>query len=86
MKCVECGGRLKEGHGSVTVLVHGEEIVVDGIDHLVCTLCGEEAFRIDSAGEMRRKANEQYKRTHGLLTGSEIGVIREGLGVNQKEQ
>ncbi len=65
--------------------VHGETVFVDGIKRHRCQGCGEEILRIDAIEELRKKANEYYKKAHELLTGDEIRAIRYKLGVSQSE-
>jgi HTH-type transcriptional regulator/antitoxin MqsA len=84
MRCSECGGSFVKSNAPVTFEVHGEPVIVDGIEHYVCEGCGNEVYRADMASRLQELANEAYCKDNGFLTGEDIKGIRGRLGVSQE--
>lgn len=82
-KCVECGAVLEWTVGPVEWEVKGEQIVVDDVEHGICTECGEVYFADGVASCVHRRAVDAYKEAHGLLSGEEIRALRQRLGLSQ---
>ncbi|WP_080797306.1 type II toxin-antitoxin system MqsA family antitoxin [Arabiibacter massiliensis] len=82
-KCPICGGKISQIHGPIEWDVKGEPIVVDDVTYDMCCECGESYFAGGLAGEIHRRAVDQYKRDNGLLSGDEVRELRQGLGLSQ---
>ena len=85
MKCAECGSEMVVSLGPVSCEAHGDTVTVVGIEHYLCQSCDEVLLHIDAAGQLQVRANEEYKKSKNLLTGSQIKAIRSKLGVGQSE-
>lgn len=81
--CVMCGGDVRWITGVVEWDVKGERMLVDGIEHGLCAVCGEVYFKGGSSSEVQRRAVDLYKQAHGLLSGAEIRALRMRLGLSQ---
>ena len=84
-RCVVCGASVNWICGPVEWSVKDERIVVDAVEHGICTQCGETYFDCDMADDIHRRAVDAYKSEHGLLSGSEIKTLRQGLGLSQAQ-
>ena len=81
--CPLCGGEVERLVGPVEWYVRGELVVVDGVEHGMCAVCGESFFDPEVADRLHRSAVVKLKRARGLLPGSEIKALRESLGLSQ---
>jgi len=85
MICVECGNMMIESDDAIEYRVRGEVFNIPGIMHGICNNCGEVEIDLESAEILSEKANELYRKRHGLLAPGEIRQIREKLGVTQQQ-
>ncbi|WP_139653319.1 type II TA system antitoxin MqsA family protein [Raoultibacter phocaeensis] len=81
--CPICGGSVTAMHGTVEWDVKGECVAVSGVEHAMCSQCGEVYFEGDVSSYVHRRAVDEYKQRHGLLSGTEIRALREKLGLSQ---
>lgn len=82
-RCVECGARVNWITGPVEWDVKGERIAVDKVEHGICSVCGETYFSEGISSDVQRRAVDAYKSAHGLLSGAEIRLLRQRLGLSQ---
>ena len=83
--CPDCGTRMKERSGKLTLPVNGEVVSVSDVPHLRCPKCHETVLRMDDARKLQHGALENYRKKYGLLTGVEIRTVRERFGLTQAE-
>jgi len=85
MDCLKCSvGKLEEREVKLDAEYRGEAFVVT-MPGLQCPTCGYATIRgADMADYMRRAANE-YRKAHGLLTSDQIRERRKSLGMSQIE-
>lgn len=83
--CIECGEPLTTTNDPVEYLVRGERVAVEGLVYEKCSGCAEEYYPAGVANEIQRRANDEYRRRHNLLTGEEIKEIRVGLSLSQSD-
>lgn len=81
--CVECGGAIRWTTGPVEWDVRGERMMVDDVEHGLCSVCGEVYFEDGVSSVVQRRAVDLYKQVHGLLSGAEIRSLRKNLGLSQ---
>lgn len=81
--CPLCGGKVVRLAGPVEWDVRGELVVIDGVEHGMCEVCGESFFDPDTADRLHRSAVAKLKRAKGLLPGGEVKALRESLGLSQ---
>ncbi|MDR3307841.1 MAG: type II toxin-antitoxin system MqsA family antitoxin [Coriobacteriales bacterium] len=84
MKCASCGGTFVPSNEPIEFEVRGEVFLIDGVEHLECSTCSEVILDASVGSILQAKANHEYRKTHGYLTGSEIRTIRKGLGLTQE--
>lgn len=84
MWCANCGGDLERREDVVEALFKGERISV-ACERNVCAHCGESVFSADEADAYYEALDAEYRRRHGLLSPSQIRLIRETLDLSQKE-
>ncbi len=85
MICIECGGNMSKSKKEIEYKFRGEIILVNGISHYKCDLCGEEELDLESAEALQEAAHSEYRKRHGLLEPEEIREIRERYLVSQQE-
>lgn len=85
MGCTVCGGQLDLSSGAIVANFKDEEIEVSGIEHYVCSGCGEVEFDLDKTTEYSKAVKDAYRHKHGLLSPLEIKKIRKGLGLTQQQ-
>lgn len=65
---------------------HGDNmIVVPDLEHSVCDSCGEEPVMTEQIRRNQLKIADAKRRSDGLLTGAEVCLIREQLGLTQQQ-
>lgn len=69
----------------------GAELHVVGLLQMHCAECGysfethdQHDLNVETVKQLFLQEREEYKRSHGLLTGAEIRKIRKDLGLNQQ--
>jgi YgiT-type zinc finger domain-containing protein len=63
--CVQCGTLMLEKRGTLTLLVHGEQVSVPGIKHLCCPQCGGVLLRFEDSKALSAGALARYNKKHG---------------------
>ena len=81
--CGACGGTVSISCDPLPVEVRGETIAVSGIDHAVCTDCGEIFLSVEAMEKLQKEAIQLMKRARGLLTADEIRALRHSLDLSQ---
>lgn len=82
-KCAECGGVVVPSTASLPFAVRGETVRVDGIEHGLCTECGEVCLSLEAAEALQAKAIRASKAAKGLLSPEEIRELRCSLSLSQ---
>ncbi|MGI5939304.1 MAG: type II TA system antitoxin MqsA family protein [Thermoleophilia bacterium] len=82
-KCAECGGVVVSSTASLPFDVRGETLRVDGIEHGLCTDCGEVYLSLEAAEVLQSKAIRASKAAKGLLSPEEIRELRRSLALSQ---
>lgn len=82
-KCAECGGAVAPSAASLPFDVRGETVRVDGIEHGLCTDCGEVYLSLEAAEALQSKAIRASKAARGLLSPEEIRELRRSLALSQ---
>lgn len=85
MRCIECGSSLEWSNEPVEVEFRGECFTVDGVEHYVCTECGEIVFDAEMNKRYEDAVDEEYRRRNGLLSAQEIKKFRKSIGLSQSE-
>lgn len=83
--CPTCGKKMKKSQARLSMLIHGENLLIAGIPHLRCPACDERLIALEQAKALRQKAHDIYRKRYGLLTADEIRSLREGLGLTQSQ-
>jgi putative zinc finger/helix-turn-helix YgiT family protein len=83
--CPRCGIMMKAVKRRLTIRINGEPVVVDAVPHRRCPRCGEVVLTYEESGLFGRRAFEEYRRKHDLLSEAEIRAIRERLRLTQAE-
>jgi HTH-type transcriptional regulator / antitoxin MqsA len=81
--CPNCGNKMKKTTGKISFPINGEEVVVTGSSHLLCSKCKEVVLELNDSRRLREMASEKYREKYGLLAGEEIKQLRERLGLTQ---
>lgn len=81
--CAECGGEMRRSRSPVPMVIRGIEVSIPGVEHDLCTQCGEVMLDLKGVGKVTREAIRQYKQAKGLLTADEIRALRQSLGLSQ---
>jgi HTH-type transcriptional regulator/antitoxin MqsA len=84
-RCAECGGAVVVSTDDVTFEVRGEQVVVPGIEHGRCTVCGEEFFTLEGSERLQKEAVRRSKQARGLLAPEEILALRHSLHLTQTQ-
>ena len=82
-KCAECGGVVATTTSSLPFDVRGETVHVSGVEHGLCTNCGEVYLSLDAAEALQEKAIRASKAARGLLAPEEIRGLRHSLSLSQ---
>lgn len=83
MKCLHCeNDRFETKTMRFTPEVKGEEVEVV-VASTVCTKCHAPLMNAEEMNVLRRKAADQYRKKHHLLTSEEIIRFRVALGMSQ---
>jgi putative zinc finger/helix-turn-helix YgiT family protein len=84
MTCFECGQEtLSPKRVRLEGVRHGESFAVE-MDGLKCSQCGFETIDSEQSAEFTQLISDEYRKTHGLLTGEEIRSRRNQLGMTQQ--
>ena len=75
--CPLCGGEVERLVGPVEWDVRGELVVVDGVEHGMCAVCGESFLDTAVAERHPRPAVVKNKMGKGVNTGPQKKSIRE---------
>lgn len=81
--CGACGGTVSISCDPLPVEMRGETIAVSGIEHAVCTDCGETFLSVEAMEKLQKEAIQLMKRARGLLTADEIRALRHSLDLSQ---
>jgi len=85
LKCPECGKAvLQVKVADVSAETHGETFNLS-MDALVCPKCDFKTIPTYKMAEFALRIADQYRRTHGLLTSSQIKARRLRLGMSQQQ-
>lgn len=84
-KCAECSGEVQRSTEPIAVDVRGETVLVPGIEHGRCAVCGEEYLPLDAAERLQKEAVRRLKASRQLLAPEEIRAIRRSLAMSQAE-
>ncbi len=82
-KCAECGGSVEVSSESIPFEMRGEAVLVDGIEHGRCTVCGESYLSLDATERLQKEAVRLLREAKGLLPPQEIQDLRHSLGLSQ---
>ncbi len=82
-KCAECGGSVEVSSESIPFEMRGEAVLVDGIEHGRCTVCGESYLSLDATERLQKEAVRLLREAKGLLPPQEIRDLRHSLGLSQ---
>lgn len=63
----------------------GLSLMVEGLRHQVCPICGVEQFGPDELRHNKQLVMAARKRAKGLLTGAQVREIRSSLGLTQAQ-
>jgi len=69
----------------LTIRINGETVVVEAVPQRRCPRCHEVVLTYEESGAFGRRALEEYRRKHDLLSEAEIRAIRERLRLTQAE-
>lgn len=81
--CAACGGRVELSRAPIRMEVRGEAVCVEGVEHGLCTACGESYLSLDATARLQAEAARQARAAKALLTPQEIRDIRHSLGLSQ---
>lgn len=81
--CAACGGAVETSSSPVPFEVRGEIVVVDGISHGLCAVCGEVYLSLEAAELLQKAALAKSKAARQLLSSDEIRDLRHSLGMSQ---
>lgn len=81
--CAECGGRVDVSHDPIPFEIRGESVLVEGVDHGCCNVCGEVYLTLAATEHLQQEAVGLLREAHGLLSPQEIRDIRRSLGLSQ---
>ena len=85
MDCLKCSvGKLEAKEVKLEAEYRGEAFVVS-MPGLQCPACNYATVRGDDMAEYMRRAANEYRRAHGLLTSDQIRERRQSLGMSQIE-
>jgi len=82
-KCAECGSAVEVSSAPVPFDVRGETVLVSGIEHGLCSGCGEVYLSIDAAEKLQAAAISKSKAAKQLLSPQEIRDLRHSLALSQ---
>jgi len=82
-KCSECGSVVEVSSAPVPFEVRGETLLVSGVEHGLCSGCGEVYLSIDSAEQLQVAAIGMSKAAKRLLSSQEIRNLRRSLSLSQ---
>ncbi len=82
-KCAECGGDVRVSSSPIPFEIRGETIEVSGLEHGLCSQCGEVYLSLDATETLQREAVRILKQSKGLLSPDEIKELRRSLGLSQ---
>lgn len=81
--CADCGGAVEASSSPVPFEVRGETVVVEGIPHGVCSVCGEIYLSLEAAEQLQKAAISKSKAARQLLSSEEIRDLRHSLALSQ---
>jgi putative zinc finger/helix-turn-helix YgiT family protein len=85
MNCLKCSaGKLEAKEVKLEAEYRGEAFVVS-MPGLQCPACNYATVRGEDMAEYMRRAADEYRKAHGLLTGDQIRERRQHLGMSQVE-
>jgi len=76
---------MKAATRRLTIRINGEPVAVEAVPHRRCPRCREVVLTYEQSGVFARRALEEYRRKHDLLSEAEIRAIREHLKLTQAE-
>ena len=85
MICPECGKPMVQSTDSITTKIHGAKVTVNGIAHWKCPSCEEVLFDAEEGKKYDTAVIDEYSKSMGLLSPSEIKSIRKKSQLTQRE-
>jgi len=55
-KCAECGGSVEVSSDPIPFDIRGESVLVGGIEHGQCVVCGESYLSLDATERLQKEA------------------------------
>lgn len=83
--CPNCGATMAASTAELPLLVNGETVQVDGIEHLRCPACNEAMLGYQEAKMLQQRGVEAYRQSHALLTAEEIRALRQKHSLTQAQ-
>jgi len=81
--CAECGGLVGVSSDPIPFEMRGESVLVEGVEHGRCDVCGETYLTLDATERLQLEAVRLLREAHNLLSPQEIRDIRRSLGLSQ---